>query len=115
MIINEFTTYRVMAITLGLSAEWTNHLRVTGITGFADIDIATFQLQSGVRLKAFNRYCCVLDKEQRNNFSKTTETDHNHNQDCHQADILFYYFMTHSDSPNVLAVRLHRRSFLNRQ
>src|SRR5690606_9911761 len=50
-----FAGHGVMAVALGFSTERTDHLRVAADAAFTDVQVATFQLQRGVRLHAFHR------------------------------------------------------------
>src|SRR5690606_30386069 len=42
----------VVAVALGFGTERTDHLRVADVAAFADVDVATFQLQGGVGFHA---------------------------------------------------------------
>jgi hypothetical protein len=73
-----FTGYRVVTITFGLGAERTNHLRVALHTALADVDVAAFQLQRGVRLHALDRGVGHVLEEQRDDLRQAA---HAHGKD----------------------------------
>src|SRR5690606_25449484 len=82
-----FTSSGVWAVTLGFCTERTNHLGVTYVATFTDVDVTTFQLQSSVRFQAFNRLVGVVVPEQWNNFrhAAPAQCDDNHHHHQRQA------------------------------
>jgi len=42
-VVDEFSGYRVVSVTLGLGAKRANHLRVAEVAAFADVDISSLE------------------------------------------------------------------------
>jgi len=89
MVIDAFASDRVVAVTLGFSAERTDHLRVAADTAFADVQIAAFQLQRGVGLHAFDRLIDGVLEEQRDDLGQTTDAHRQDHEQGQQPDVLF--------------------------
>ncbi|MNG03442.1 hypothetical protein D3C84_865220 [compost metagenome] len=90
-----FASHRVMPVAFGLGAERTDHLRVTADTAFADIDIATFQLQRGVGLHAFHRFVGHVLEEQRDDLGQAADAHGQDHQQQQQADVFLDSFVFH--------------------
>src|SRR5690554_1783728 len=92
-----------MAVTLGLRAERTDHLRVAADAAFTDVDVATFQLQRGVGPQALNRLSGFVLEEQRHDLGQATEADRNNDQHDQQANVLFNNLMlSHQSIPQAI-------------
>src|SRR5208337_665773 len=90
----EFPRYRIMPIALGLGTERADHLRMAVVTTFAQINIASFELRRRVRFDPGNRFGGRALEEQGDNLDQAAETDGEHHQDRHQANVAFDDVMT---------------------
>ncbi|MNR14804.1 hypothetical protein D3C85_1312990 [compost metagenome] len=90
-----FAGHRVMAVALGFGAERTDHLRVAADAALADIDVAAFQLQRGVRLETLHRLIGDVLEKQRDDLGQAADADGEHHQQRHQTDILLDDFVFH--------------------
>lgn len=70
MLPDALTGDRVVTVTLGFGTERTDHLAVAVGAAFANEDVASFHLQSGVGLEALHRLGGLLLEEQRSDFNQ---------------------------------------------
>jgi hypothetical protein len=82
-----------VAVTFRFRTKRPDHLRVADMAAFADVDVAAFELQCRERLHAFDRLCGFFLEEQGHDFHQAAEADGDDDQQHHQADIFFDYFM----------------------
>ncbi|MDT4883001.1 hypothetical protein FQZ97_1190060 [compost metagenome] len=70
---------------------------------FADIDVATFQLQGGVGLHALDRGIGHVLEEQRHDLHQAADAHGDHHEQGHQADVLLDDFMLfHLSAPQAI-------------
>jgi len=101
MVVNAFAGDRVVAVALGFGAERTDHLRVATDAAFADEDVATFELQGGVGLEAFDRLVDHVLEEQRDDLGQAADADGDDHQQGHQADVFLDDFvLVHQWAPS---------------
>src|SRR3990167_4874726 len=67
---------------------------------FADVDVAAFQLQCGIGLEAGHRLIGDVLEKQRDDLGQAADADGEHHHQCHQADILLEYFVSHQWAPS---------------
>ena len=89
-----FTAHGIRAEAFRFRAQRPHHLGVAHMAAFADINIPAFHLQGGVGLQGFQRLGGRFLPEQRHDLCEPAETDGDQCQHNHEADILFYYFMS---------------------
>ncbi len=103
MVVYAFTRHRVVSITLRLSTERTDHLRVTADAAFTDVDVTAFQLQRGVRLHAFHGLVDHVLKEQRNDLGQAADAHCQNHEQSQQADVFLEYFvLLHQSAPQAI-------------
>ncbi|MCY1454546.1 hypothetical protein D9M71_716200 [compost metagenome] len=93
MIPDALASDRVVAVTLGFGAERTDHLRVAADAAFADVDVATFQLQGGIGLHAVDRVVGHVLEEQRHDLHQAADAHGQDHEQRQEADVLLEFLV----------------------
>ena len=75
VVVDEFAGDRVVAVALGLRAERPDHLRVAVVAAFAQVDVASGELQRRIGLDAGHRLGRRLLEEQRDDLDQAADAD----------------------------------------
>src|ERR1035437_1941109 len=78
MVINKFPCFGIFTISFYFRPEWPDHLRMTYIAAFTDINIAAFQFKRGIRLYRRYGWDIRFNRKYRKKLYKTTNEDHHH-------------------------------------
>ena len=93
MIIDRFRGQRIRAIALYLVPQRPDHLAVTDVAAFADVDVPARKLQRRIWPHTRDLLDRILQIEQRRDFDQTTDGDHDKAQSQQQRGISLDFFM----------------------
>src|SRR5579883_1816743 len=97
MIGDRFAGDRIVSVTLRLGLQRPHHLGVAEIAALAHVDVATLELQRGVRLYAGSRRDHRALKIERDDLREAAGADHDGDQSAEQPGILLDDLMLHVD------------------
>src|SRR3954470_3981165 len=95
MVVNRLARNGVVAVALGLRPQRADHLRVTAIAAFADVDIPALQLERVQGLYARRRMSDLTREIQRNDLDQATHADNDRDQNAHEARASFDDLVLH--------------------